>query len=520
MAGAHQRTYTSFAGGQNNNAGEMASPIILDMGQGTQSLTYAHSSVNWEMAENGLLKHGGDDEVVTTVTTTSTVTGLYDWNGTTIKVNGTKVYTVSGSSETAIYTGLTADKFVQFTEYDDGSGTEILIMCNGTDVPLYYDGTTCTTITFTDDASPIWDDARPQGATVNRGNIYYWGDPTHPHRVYKPRPDTYNNFDNTTSTVDAFDVDAGFGGVLTGLKTLTDNIVIVYKERAIRRLSGSTPFGSSGDPLELRPISDEFGCIAPRSIVQVGVDQYFLSESGLRRLKPVQDYGDIDPQTPTYPIQEVMDGLNYTSTVIKNACAIFHKPSKQVWLSVPNGSSTTNNLIIHHDVVTGSNELRRDDDITASCLAEISRKIYHGGYNGQVYKHGDTYNYHGTTIDASWESKWITHHGMGLTKAYRELHLYVEADGVGSLIVQYAVLKRGEEINQSSANEIQATNSQWDTAQWDSSQWAGAGQAVFKLKNLGRGKALKIRFVNTANNQRVKVRQVDLFFDIFGTAKG
>lgn len=519
MAGSIQRTYTDFSGGQNNFSGPQASSVIEDNGD-AQALRFSEVSTNWEMAENGLLKYAGNDNVLTSALSgTPVITGGYDWNGTEILCAGGKVYTVSGSTATQIYTGHTAGKYYQFTEWDNGAGTEILIMCNGYDKPLYYDATTCTTITFTDPDS-IWLDARPQGAMVFGGNIFFWGDPTYQHRFYKPQPGTYNNFDNTDLTVEAADIDAGFGGILTGMKALTDDLAVIYKQRAIRRMSGVNPFGSAIDEIVIRPITDEFGCIAPRTIVQVGIDQYFLSIDGLRKLKPIQSYGDIDPLQPTYPIQPTIDELNFTDSVIVNACAVFHRHARQVWLAVPFSSSTTNNLIIIHDVVTQGNDLRGTGDIAASALAVFNRKVYHGDYAGQIYKHGDDYSYNGTAVDAEWEGKWIAHNGLGRRKAYREVHIYAESDGAGSLICQYSVLKRGVKSTQSATSTISDGSSAWDTAIWDTDVWAEGEINVFKIKNLGRGNALKLKFINNANNQLVKIRQVDLFYDLLNTARG
>lgn len=520
MSGSNQRTYTNFSGGVNNYQGDSASPVIVDNGD-REALMYAEASQNWQMAENGLIEYAGDIAVLlSALSGTPAITGLYDWKGTLIGCGGGKVYTVSGGTATQIYTGATAGKYYQFTEWDNGSGTEILLMMNGTDKPLYYDGSTCTTITVTDDVSVIWNDARPQGAMVFRGSLFYWGDPTHPHRVYKPRPGSYNNFDNTEGTVDAFDVDAGFGGVITGMKALTSDLACIYKQRAIRRMAGVNPFGSSVDPIDIQPITDEFGCIAPRSIVQVGVDQYFLAEDGLRRLKPIQSYGDIDPQQPTYPVQGIINGLNFTTSVIQNACAVFHRQAKQIWLAVPNGASTTNSLVLIHNVITGGTDPRADNDIAAGVLATFNHKVYSGDYAGQLFKHGDDFSYNGVAIDAEWESKWIAHLGIGRMKVYRELHIYAESDGEGSLICQYSVLRRGVQDSQNSTEQITAGSSAWDTAVWDTAAWGSSSQQVFKIKNLGKGNALKLKFINSSNNQRVKIRQVDLFFDAFNTSRG
>lgn len=514
------RTYTNFSGGQNNYSGPLASPIILDAGD-LQAFQFAHRAQNWEMAENGLIKYPGNIAVLgSALSGTPVITGEYDWNGTHILCAGGKVYTVSGSTPTQIYTGHTAGKYYQFTEWDNGSGTEILIMCNGYDTPLQYDGSTCTTISFTDDASVIWNNAKPQGAMVFRGSIFYWGDPTKKHRVYKPRPGSYNNFDNTLGTVDAFDVDAGFGGRLTGMKALTADLAVIYKERAIRRMSGVNPFGSTVDPLAIQPITDDFGCIAPRTIVQVGVEQYFLSEDGLRRLKPIQSYGDIDPLQPTYPIQGIIDELNFTSTAIVNACSVFNNVTKQIWLAVPSGSSNNNNLIIVHDVITGGNDPRGTDDIAASTLAMVDRKVYSGNYAGQIFKHGDDYNYNGSIIDAQWESKWVAHNALGVRKNYRELHIYAESDGAGSLICQYGTLQRDEERFQSNTQEIASGANVWDSAIWDSATWGSGGQNIFKIEDLGEGNAIKLRLNNSASNQQVKIRMIEIHYDLLNTSRG
>lgn len=518
------RTYSDFSGGQNNHSGKLASPIILDPGN-LEALGFAHDSQNWEMAENGLLKYPGHDNVLSSALSGNpTITGEYDWNGIHILCAGTKVYTVTGGTPTEIYplagTNQTAGAFYQFTEWDNGSGTEILLLMNGVDPVLQYDGSTCSRVTFTDDPAVIWDDARPQGAMVKGGNIYYWGDPTKKSRVYKPRPGTYNNFDNTETSVDAFDVDAGFGGDITGMKALTDDIAIIYKQRCIRRMEGINPFGSEVDPIRIRPITDEYGCIAPRSIVQKGLDQYFLSEDGYRKLRPIQSYGDVEDQIPTYPIQDIMDGLNYTESVIENACAVYHKPSKQIWLSVPYGAATTNNLIIIHDTITGGNDPRATDDIFAATLAIFNRKVYHGDYAGQIYKHGDDYNYNGTVIDAQWESKWIAHNALGLRKNYREAHIYVESDGEGDLIFQYTTLQRGEQRAQSSTQEISSGENAWDEAVWGQATWSAGEENILKVEDLGEGNAIKFKFTNNSNNQRIKIRMVELHYDIINSSRG
>ena len=517
-----QRTYTDFSGGQNTNSGANASPIVVDFGQ-TEALRFAESSGNWRHNEDGLLQYEGDIALIESPDP-AVVTGEKDWQGYTILCKGTKIYTVSGDVETEIYpsggTPQTAGAPYQFTECDDGAGNELLLIMNGVDPVLEFNGSTCVRMTVIDDDAVIWGDARPQGAMYFRGSLFYWGDSTHPHRWWKPRPGTRNNFDNTDKTVESGDVDAGFGGKLTGMHSLTDDMAVIFKERAIRRMSGVNPFNASVDPITIRPISDTLGCVAPRTIVQEGLDLYFLSEDGLRQLKPVLSYGDLDPEQPTYAIQNVINDLNFTSTAIVNACATFHKPTNLLWLSVPEGSSATNNLIIIHHTITGAVDLRGIGDIQASTITVVDRKIHTGGYDGQVYKHGDDYTYNGGAIAAAWESKWVAHDGIGRRKIYRQLHIYCESDGAGELIIQYMVQNHSETMTQSTTEEISTGDDAWDEAVFDISSFGDGNQQIFKIKNLGKGNAIKLRFVNNAPNQNVKIRTVDLFYDLLNTSHG
>lgn len=517
-----QATYTNFSGGQNNFAGPQAGPIIADMG-GVEALMYAESSTNWKMSEAGLIGEAGYTPILSAaISGAPVIQGEFDFNGTTILCAGGKVYTVTGSSKTEIYplggTLNSTTAFCQFTEWDNGSGTRIVIICNGVDKPLVWDGSTCAQISFTDPDS-IWNDARPQGAWPFRGRIFYWGDPTKPYRLYTPIPGSYKDFTNTNSLADAFDVDSGFGGVVTGVRALTDDFLVIYKQKAIRRLSGSAPFGASVDAFQIREVTSAFGCIAPRTLVGNDLEHYFLAQDGLRQLHPVQGYGDVDPFQPTYPIQDTINQINWTDSVIKNACAVYDSSNRRIWLSVPFGNATTNNKIFIYNVVTKSIDPRGTSDITAATLSYVSRLVNHGNYAGQIFKHGTNNDYNGGVIRRDWLSKQIAHLGIGRRKIYREMHLFAEADGGGDITVEWRVFRYDNIQIHSATPAIGSGSNFWDVGLWDVAVWQSSQQKIFKIKNLGRGNAIAFRFTNVSSTQLPKIRQMDLFYDVVGTAR-
>ena len=352
-----------------------------------------------------------------------------------------------------------------------------------------------------------------------RERVFYWGDPTYPYRIYTPRPGSHNNFDNANNTVDAFDVEPGYGGKLTGIKPLTNDILVIYKENAIRRLSGSAPFASGGEQFTISAVTDEVGCVAPRTIVQVGAEHYFLGRNGMRQLKPIQAYGDIEHLQPTYPIQDKINSLNWaTYSAITNACAVYVQSDNHIYLCVPNGSSTSNNKVYVYDTVTKGITPR--SSINASYIAEYNRTLYHGDYAGQIYSHGASNGADGASITAYAETKWMGHGGIGSYKRYKKLIIYAEGDGATDLTILYKILKRGQVASTSTTQAIVAGDDAWDSGLWDTAVWSAGTQNVFELKNLGRGKALKLRFQSTSATQRPKIRQVFLEYDVWGTMRG
>jgi hypothetical protein len=513
-----QRIYTNFSGGVNKQIG----PVVLDAG-GAEALALCEDSFNWECSEAGLIKRPGyDADLAAALSGTPVITGDFEFIDTSgnrdrLVCAGTKIFTVSGGVATEVLTGQTSGAYYQTVEWDDGAGTNILIFMNGVDDMVYWDGSTMTTMTPTD-PDTILDGATPSFACVFRGRIFYSGDPDMIHRVYTPRPGTFDNFDNTDGTVDAFDVDAGFGGRITGLKALTNNFLTIYKERAIRRLSGTSPFGSIGtEPFEITPVTDQFGCIAPRTLVGNEVEHYFFAEDGLRQLRPIETYGDIDPQQPTYPVQSVINALNFSA--ITDACAVFDKTSKQIWLAVPDGASTTNNKLINFDVITRTVDFRTNGDIKASTLSYINRAVCHGDYVGQIYTHGIVNSNNGANITAEWTGKFIAHNGIGTMKTYRKVMFFADADSGGDVIVQWTILREDETNALSETQTINSANV-WDVGLWDVALWATGANKVLALKNLGKGNCIAFKFTNVSSTQRVKIRQVDMYYDIFGTHRG
>jgi len=148
-------------------------------------------------------------------------------------------------------------------------------------------------------------------------------------------------------------VNTGDGQQITGIKPFKNNELVVYKERSIWVLDISGTFITGWS---LQPMTDDIGCIAPRSIVMVGNDQWFLSSEpiGVRSLVRT-DLDKIKLSLVSTPIQDIFDGSGSTfinRTYINKAAAILY--DNKYILAVPSNNSTVNDLVLVYDFITNS----------------------------------------------------------------------------------------------------------------------------------------------------------------------
>jgi hypothetical protein len=501
------RQYTDFSGGVNQQLG----PVITDS-QSDAGLLYAEDAKNMEMTSTGLIKMKGYGAALNTALSgTPVITGLFEFIGANgarqnVVCAGGKIFTVSAGVATQIYTGHTAGTFYQGLMYRD-----VLILCNGVDNPVAYDGTTCSVISFKDPQT-IWNNTKPRGACVFRNRIFYWDDT----KIYTPRPGTYDDFNNNENTVDGFFVDRGYGGKITHLKPLSQNRLMIYKERCIRSLSGSAPFGQP-DQFVIIPISDEVGCPAPRSVVIVGQNHVFWSERGPRVLSGVLRDGDIEISQPSYIIPNLVSQVNWSQ--MEQLSAVYEPINGKVIFAYATGSSTLNNEVLQWDADTQTHE-PRGQGIQASSLGLWNRQVVHGNATGMPFIHNTQTSYNGSSIESYWKSKYVAHGGIGYLKRYRRLAIFAEGEGSADITVRWSILQRGAVYTQNSTVSIDSTTNAWDSGTWGSAQWSTAESSVFHIKNLGRGSAIKLEFLNTSDTQRPIIRQVTLEFELLGSNMG
>ena len=232
---------------------------------------------------------------------------------------------------TTLTTGLTTN-FVQ--------GLDKLFILNGTDNVFSID----SSLTVTDEGNTNTDFPKTTIAEWAANNrMFASGSLTQSLRdiVYFSDaldPQTWNRTSNL------FKVRSGGGGKVTGLKMFKEFELIIYKNDSIfvLNMDGATPLTD----WDLKPLSVVIGCPAGRTVQDIGNDQIYLANDGVRLLSRTT-FDKLRVGIISTPIQDIIDDINQDS--IQNSVGFFENGI--YILGVPVGTSTTPNRFMIWDSV-------------------------------------------------------------------------------------------------------------------------------------------------------------------------
>lgn len=146
-------------------------------------------------------------------------------------------------------------------------------------------------------------------------------------------PDTYDVIGGQ------FKVTGGSNDFVVGLKAFTEDRILVLCRRSIQQLTGAS--GSLND-VRIDNVTNDLGCAARDTIVQIGNQVLFLSDKGVYGLQFIDEYNLRGNEIPlSEPIQPYIDRINQRF-INRSVAAYF---DNRYWIAVPLDSSPENNYI-------------------------------------------------------------------------------------------------------------------------------------------------------------------------------
>lgn len=335
--------------------------------------------------------------------------------GQLILASGNKLYKLLDGTLTEIKSDCTSDEWDYVNFQIDN--TDVLILSNGVDNTLVYDGTSFrdlrnygilhdeqhNIIGYLDGNGVVQTTAEacttlaPKGKYMDLHYERIWmaGDATNPNRVYFSAatvdgffPDdwTYPQSEGEANQHGGFiEMPTWDGGEIIGLKVIF-NDVLVFKTKTIFRVFGTYPGNYTKDQI----FASE-GAIADKSIASANNRCFFVAKEGIFM------FDGTNVVKVTDKICDTWETLN--KNYLNKSVGYYYK-NKYI-VAVPEGDSTVNNLIIEYDTVNDSFMLHRGRTINS--FVEFDNKLLYTDSSGtiQEYSNGDTYN--GNQIVSYWD---------------------------------------------------------------------------------------------------------------------
>lgn len=121
-----------------------------------------------------------------------------------------------------------------------------------------------------------------------------------------------------------------------------------------------------------------------------------------------------------------------------------------------------------------------------------------------------------------YELPWISLNNISALKVWSKLLININAyTKIENLKIYYKHLKADHKNSGFTDKSISITDGDyWNEAKWDQGKWDQFGQCLIRIKNLGKSKAIKIKFVDEDNSEIFEIIKMEMFYKILGNVKG
>lgn len=328
----------------------------------------------------------------------------------------------NGGYGTTIQSGLTNNTHTYFAEFEDAAGTAYLMGVNGVNAAWKSTGSGSASVITTPPTQ--WATNPPSFIAAHEGkmwsytastNLLCWSD--------DGTLDVWTTADNGGYESSAFNPKDGYTG--TGIVSQKGGLVI-FKQNSIYKSSGLT-----SQSFSFSSLYDKIGCVAPRSIVNIGGKIFFLAQNK-------NDYGVYcldDSGGLHWMSEQITPTLNTITVTSASLAAAGHYQNKYI-LTIPiTGGYKTLRL----NYGTGSWEVSTGNSM--ACYYNDSNGLLYGGSTstGYVYTMDTGTNDDNVAISNYAISRNEPFDGIEYNKILKELWIWAKAYGNYSLTINFYI---------------------------------------------------------------------------------
>jgi len=436
--------------------------------------------------------NGINDGILACRTPSSGSNYLHYWD------TATEAWVAVTTSGSPTMTGVTK---VRFTKYNWGSSK--ILLTDAVNPAATYDGTTYTQITHADAPSA------PKFSHVYKNHMFLAGDPSENTNLYFSAP-----YDETSfAPADGAGV-INVGFPVVAIKSFRD-VLYIFGTNNIRKL-----VGDNISNFVLQEVTDDLGCMASDSVIEIGGDLLFLSQDGLRPISGTDKIGDVNLETVSKDIQSIftdivfdidLEGLNAVVIRQKTQFRYFFAGNDTQGI-IGGFRQTPNGLQFEYSQMLG---------ITATCSDSgyIGQNEYviHGDSNGKVHRQERGFDFDGDDIFSVFQTPFFHMQDPEQRKIFYTVATYLRAEGDNEIVM--SVLYDYEDVDTLSPTNFTLTTegaaAYYNEALYDSTAIFDGNPAPVKRTNIsGSGKSASFKFVTNDSNASHSIQGLVVTFGV------
>jgi hypothetical protein len=410
----------------------------------------------------------------------------------------TEAWVAVTTSGSPTMTGVTK---VRFTKYNWGSPK--VLLTDGINPAATYDGTTYTQITHVDAPSA------PRLSHVFKNHMFLAGDPSEDTNLYFSAPYDETSF---AAADGAGVINVGFPVV--AIKSFRD-VLYIFGSNNIRKLAGDNISN-----FVLQEVTDDLGCLATDSVIEIGGDLLFLSQDGLRPVSGTDKIGDVNLETVSKDIQSIFTDVVFDIDLeTLNAVVIRQKTQFRYFFGAADSQGiiggfrqTPNGLQFEYSQMLG---------ISATCADSgyigQNEFIIHGDNDGRVHRQERGNDFNGTDIFSLFQTPFFHMQDPEQRKVFYTVATYLRSEGDNEIVM--SALYDYEDVDTLSPTNFTLTTTgaaaYYNEALYDSTAIFDGNPAPVKRTNIsGSGKSASFKFVTNDSNASHSIQGLVITFGV------
>jgi hypothetical protein len=423
---------------------------------------------------------------------TSNANYFYKWNTST---SSWDTVTTPGTVNVSTVTKVRFSKF--------NWGTPKILLTDGVNLAATYDGTTYTQITHANAPTD------PKFSTVFQNHMFLAGDPAESTNLYFSAP--YNETDYAPAN-GAGVINVGFP--IVAIKPFRDALYI-FGGNNIRKLTGNNIAN-----FILENVTDDLGCLASDSVIEIGGDLLFLSQDGLRPVSGTNKIGDVNLETISKDIQSVftdivfnvdLEGLNAVVIRQKTQFRMFFKAADSQGI-IGGFRQVEGGLQFEYGQILGIEATCADSGYIGQ-----NEFVIHGDSAGKVHRQERGNAFDTNPIFSVYQTPYLHMQDPEVRKVIYTVSTYLRSEGDNTIVL--SALYDYEDFSTLNPNNFTLTTAgaaaYYNEALYDSTAIYDGNPSPVKRTNIsGSGRSVSFKYVTNDTSASHSIQGIVVTYGI------